>query len=221
MSTDSEENLRGPSGRRKVKTGLVALIAFIVALIAFVASLANIGSFLQEQGVLRPFMSVSSVSARAGATSTASVTATPQKPAETFQPSKPYVYDDIIGHSNVTPLTNSDVTVILESLTVNTSGGKTLLVIGFHDYDNQKGTKFAFSTLLHVYFIDNQDHKYQALSAVPSQVDLQPQQSETLQVTFPSLPATVTWLDLHFNTDFGALDTPCVKLTPTEEFPTC
>jgi hypothetical protein len=138
-----------------------------------------------------------------------------------FQSLQTYTFNTIIDHSKTTALTNSDVNVSLQSLTVNSSGGETVLVVGFFDYDTQEGTNFAFQTLVHVYLIDNNGNTYQAMSADPSQLGLQPQQGGTVQVTFPSLPPTVTWLDLYFNTDLGALDTQCVRLLPSGETAAC
>ena len=94
-------------------------------------------------------------------------------------------------------------------------------MVGFYDYDTQEGTNFAFHTLAHVYFTDNEGTTYQAISADPSQVELQPQHGGTVQVTFPSLPPTVTWLDLYFNTDLEALNTQCLHLLPSGSTSTC
>ena len=73
----------------------------------------------------------------------------------TFQSSQTYTYNVLIGYSITTALTNSDVSVTVQSLTVNGDGGGSLLVVGFLDNDTQEGTNFAFHTLAHVYLTDN------------------------------------------------------------------
>lgn len=202
---------RGPSS-----IGILAIIGVAIAVLCAVALIFSaVASALNQS------------TRTAAATQTPIPTSTPpptvisQQSVATFQSSETYTYNVIIGHSITTALTNSDVNVTLQSLTVNDSASGTLLVVGFYDYDTQEGTNFAFHTLAHVYFTDNEGNTYQAISADPSQVELQPQQGGTVQVTFPSLPTSVSWLDLYFNTDLGALVTQCVHLLPTGETSSC
>src|SRR5262249_21985291 len=138
-----------------------------------------------------------------------------------FQSSQTYTYSVMIGHSIKTASTNSDINVTLQSLTVNGTGGETVLIVYFYDGDTKEGTNFEFHTLAHVSLIDNAGKMYQGINAMPSQLELQPQQEGAVQITFPRLPLTARWFDLYFNTDHKALDIPCVQMLPSGVTASC
>lgn len=142
----------------------------------------------------------------------ASATPTP-KP--TFQLNRLYTYTSVIGHSNTTSLTNSDVNVTLVSIAFDTSNSVSTLVVSFHDYDSAKSADFLFQSLANVYLIDNANRRYPAVVATPNELTFGPGQDATVSVVFPLIGPSVTSLSLFFNTDHSALDTPCVSLSPS------
>ena len=131
-----------------------------------------------------------------------------------FQQDRLYTYNSTIGHSKTTSLTNSDVSVTLVSLDLSGSSNPALLAVSFFDADSQKSANFLFQTLANVYLQDQNHVRYQAVSATPNEIIMGPAQGGSVQVTFPPVSTDVSTLYLYFNTDYQALDTPCVTLTP-------
>ena len=134
--------------------------------------------------------------------------------AATFAPGRLYLYNTAIGHTNSNTHTNSDVAVTLTSLSLDAAQGQTYLVISFQDYDESKGAHLLFKQLTNVYLLDAHGRRFQAAAATPDEIVLVPGQSASVSFAFPSLPARETALDLYFNTDLGALDMSCVRVTP-------
>jgi hypothetical protein len=106
------------------------------------------------------------------------------------------------------------VSVVLASLDLQSASNTTLLTVSFFDADTQKSANFLFQTLANVYLVDQNADRYQAVSATPDEIIMGPGQGGSVQVAFPPLSSDVSTLYLHFNTDYQALDTPCVTLIP-------
>jgi hypothetical protein len=147
--------------------------------------------------------------------------ASPTGGTEVFQLDRLYTYNTQIGHSKTTELTNDNVTVTLVSLGLSRTNDNMQLVVSFHDFDDQKGAHFLFQTLSNVYMIDDSGARYQATSATPDEVLVDPGQGGTVAVTLPLASSSATYLRLYFNTDKSALITPCVQLTPSETTAQC
>ena len=109
----------------------------------------------------------------------------------------------------------------LVSLGLSNSSISSQLIVSFHDYDAQKGAHFLFQTLSNVYLIDDQGYRYQALSATPDEVLIDPGQGGTVAVTLPLVKSSARSLQLYFNTDKNALVTPCISLLPSGNTTTC
>ncbi|HEX8728465.1 MAG TPA: hypothetical protein VF739_07590, partial [Ktedonobacterales bacterium] len=130
-----------------------------------------------------------------------------------FVTGRTYTYNTVIGHSNTTSLTNSDVNVTLISLRTTAAQG-TVIVVGFDDFDANKGANFLFRDLTNVYLLDQHGVRYVGHSAAPDDVIMNPGQQATTALTFAPLPATTETLALHFNTDYDALAVPCIQISP-------
>jgi hypothetical protein len=100
--------------------------------------------------------------------------------AEAFQLDRLYTYNTQIGHSKTTELTNDNVTVTLMSLDLSRTNNNMQVVVSFHDFDDQKGAHFLFQTLSNVYMVDDDDARYQATSATPDEVLIDPGQGGTV-----------------------------------------
>lgn len=130
-----------------------------------------------------------------------------------FVTGRTYTYNTVIGHSNTTSLTNSDVNVTLISLRTTAAQG-TVIVVGFDDFDANKGANFLFRDLTNVYLLDQHGVRYVGHSAAPDDVIMNPGQQATTALTFAPLPATTETLALHFNIDYDALAVPCIQISP-------
>jgi hypothetical protein len=141
--------------------------------------------------------------------------------SSTFQIGRIYNYSATIGHSKTTSLTNDNVTVTLNSLALSDSDNTAQIVVSFHDYDSQKGAHFLFVARSNIYLFDDLGNRYQAESATPDEVLIDPGQGGTVLVKFPMIRSSAKYLQLYFNTDKNALITPCVILQPSETTSAC
>jgi len=131
------------------------------------------------------------------------------------------VYSDIIGNSKTTALTNSDINVTLETLSLDSATGETTAVIAFQNLDSQKPGDFLFVQRNNVYMVDNHGARYSAIQASPSEVITPAGQTTQVSVTFPLIASGATTLDFFFNTDHDALNTTCARLFPSLLTETC
>jgi hypothetical protein len=159
-------------------------------------------------------------------TGNATATATAALPTTTsafqaFQANHNYVYSDIIGVSKTTALTNNDINVTLETLTLSSATGETTIGVAFQNLDTSKQGDFLFVQRSNVFLIDNQGTRYQAIQANPSEVIVPAGQTANVSVMFPLITTGVTSLDVYFNTDHDALNTTCAKLFPSLRTETC
>jgi len=140
---------------------------------------------------------------------------------QVFQTNHSYVYSDIIGHSKTTALTNSDINVTLQTLSLSSATGETTAVVAFQNLDSAKQGDFLFVQRTNVYLVDNQGARYQAIQANPSEVIVPAGQTVTVMIAFPLITSGATTLDFYFNTDHDALETTCAKLFPSLLAQTC
>jgi hypothetical protein len=150
---------------------------------------------------------------------TASTAASPQKPA--FISGKTYQYNKLIGHSRTTSGTNDNVGVILTYLDIGGSSGSTSLQIAFNNADTQLSAHFLFKELTNVYMVDDHNARYQAISAKPDDIIINPQQGGNVTFLFPALHADVGNLAVYVNTDRTALETQCTVLKADQTTSPC
>jgi hypothetical protein len=140
---------------------------------------------------------------------------------EAFQRGRVYTYKFLLGHSIATAKTGSDVNVLLVSLDLSVPSAGSKLQVSFQDYDTRLGADFGFEQLTNVYMVDDSGARYPATGATPSELLLAPGHGGDVIVRFPLIGSAVHSLELYFNTDYGALDVPCVTLTPHEVLREC
>jgi serine/threonine protein kinase len=200
--------LPAPQPRSRVPLRWTAVAVLLAVVLAGIGWAIGSGAIRMPSG--NPAHGASNRSSATHSTATAA----PSTPV--FNLNSTYTYNDIIGHSKTTALTNGDVNVALNSLAFDAASGTSTLVVSFQNYDAAKGANFLFQQLTHVSMSDDRSAHYQAQSATPSELVLAPGQSGSVTVTFPLIHSDVTNLSVYFNTDYGALDTQCALLTPTK-----
>jgi hypothetical protein len=150
---------------------------------------------------------------------TAGTTPSPQKAV--FTTGKTYQYNKLIGHSRTTSGTNDNVSVTLAFLDTGGSSGTTSLQIAFNDADTQLSAHFLFKELTNVYMVDDHNARYQAISAKPDDIIINPQQGGNVIFLFPALHADAGSLAVYVNTDRSALETQCTVLKPDQTTSPC
>jgi len=201
--------------RRSRSGWAIALALFLLA--AVLASVA----FLSQGRLLGQIPSLNGGAANTATTQTQASPSPNATTQQAFQLDHLYTYNTLIGHSKTSASTNSNVNVVLVSLGFSASSQTTTITVTFHNFDTEKGADFLFQNLTHVYLIDNTNHRYAATQANPDELLIDPSQGGTIVVTFPLANPNVSALSLYFNTDLGALDIPCVLLTPMENVASC
>jgi hypothetical protein len=149
----------------------------------------------------------------------AGTTPSPQKTV--FTAGKTYQYNKLIGHSRTTSGTNDNVSVTLTYLDTGGASGTTSLQIAFNDADTQLSAHFLFKELTNVYMVDDHNARYQAISAKPDDIIINPQQGGNVFFLFPALHADAGSLAVYVNTDRSALETQCTVLKPDQTTSPC
>jgi len=149
----------------------------------------------------------------------AGTTPSPQKTL--FATGKTYQYNKLIGHSRTTAGTNDNVSVTITYLDTGGASGTTSLQVAFHDADAQLSAHFLFKELTNVYMVDDHNSRYQAISAKPDDIIINPQQGGNVIFLFPALHADAGSLAVYVNTDRSALETQCTVLKPDQTTSPC